>query len=244
MVTTVELSYPDESYLMVRCQLGHMPLDFVVDTGSMVTIVSLETVRLAGLISCIEQNVNLRLSLEPNEYTPSILGQLRVPLLVGLVVVEPFIAVMNCSPVSILGMDVLTHYGCKLDLPPRLTFTLSPITEATERELVMLPCQLFTTFSEIHETEALLDTGCSSAAVLPLRLAVSMGLRHLIEPDGTTAMTITGTATCIGIIKNVILCVMNRVIQLDMQVYEKFVTLIIGLPGLIKLRCNLKFTSP
>ncbi|CAL4176864.1 unnamed protein product, partial [Meganyctiphanes norvegica] len=245
----ITVSYLDQvaSNLLVTGQLGRLQVQFMVDTGSMVTIVSLDTVHRTGLIDYLDQNVRMHINQEVNEYFPTILGQLRVPLVLGdygQVIVQPLIAVMDYTPFNILGMDVLAHYGCILNLPPlkpSLTFTQTSTTSSPPVSSVRLPCWLFTSSTGITMTEAMIDTGCS-ITLLPLGLVTRLGMEHLVEPDDTTAVTITGAATCEGVIRDVQLHIMDQIIVEDMLVFDKFNCILLGLPGIIKLGVSVKFT--
>ena len=117
-------------------------VSFIVDTGSIATIVSLDTVQRAGLVGFIDESVDVTLAQDVCEYIPTALGQLRVPLALvddeNHISVKPFIVVMDPAPFNIIGMDVLAHYGCILELSssqPSLTFTTIPKSQVTPASL-------------------------------------------------------------------------------------------------------------
>ena len=249
MYPSVELTYLKgldniASGIAVPGHLGLVSTHFLVDSGSTNSLVSMETVHQAGLLHAMVWEENHVLCQEVNEFAPRILGRLAVPLMLGKegdMIVYPYITVMDKAPCSILGMDILWAYGCILDLSeaPRLTFTMVPTTQPLPMPSAMLSCTLYNP-SCCVPTEALLNTG-SSCTVIPWDLVVQMGMEDVIEPVDCAAVTITGTAQCLGVIRGMFLLVMGQLIQEDLLVYDKIECPFLGLRTLLKIGYPLQF---
>ena len=78
MHANIKLKCLDDNVLLISGQLGfkmHL-VSFIVDTGSIATIVSLDTVQRAGLVGFIDESVDVTLAQDVCEYIPTALGQL------------------------------------------------------------------------------------------------------------------------------------------------------------------------
>ena len=224
-------SYENIIHVYLTVKVGEYMVDFLIDSGSTCTKVSLEMVQIWGLQNFIDKS--------DGDYKEQVLGRLRIPFdfQEKNLRLFPYIQVIEKSKMNepIIGLDILSHHYCTLMLEssnPRLL--LRPCLQLPQRtKLCYNTCTL-----NKQIRWCMVDTGTTFTAVAESTL--SLVACRVVEKEEHHETLDGSFKTTKKKVQNVEMSIRSIVRKIDITLDNSLSCVLIGMNALEKTRLDFR----